>query len=371
MTSHLEPVPEAAIDERHYVPVLKGRAAEYDALSILSDGEKDALTPLIELMPIPWDFANDHAMINGNEHVDSATRNLARSWGPGRRVLVDLPAWLGPEARTIEGDHPMVLMLRLATETGLSVVPVLGLDRDTEYIEAVRDGHTGHGACLRLTSADLVRADIDGLLAQLLGTLGLAPGGADLIVDLKELNPEAVDFNIIGAMGVVTAVPDVEAWRSLTLLGSGFPQNLADMQPASESRFPRAEWAVCSSLRGRNLRRTPTYGDYSIDHPNPPVAIDPRLLRVSAQLRYTDETDWLVFKERNIRDFGNEQFIDICRRLVTRPEFRGADFSWGDNYIAVRAAGTDTRPGNPRTWRKVGTSHHIATVIDQLANLES
>lgn len=100
------------------------------------------------------------------------------------------------------------------------------------------------------------------------------------------------------------------------------------MSPASEERFGRAEWAVWKALRQRSLARRPTFADYAIAHPEPSAEMDPRLMRISAQLRYTAGDEWLVFKERNIRDFGNEQFIRICERLATREEFRGSDFSW-------------------------------------------
>lgn len=358
------------IDEKHYIPILKGRAAEYDSLEVLTDVQKAALTPLIELMPIPWDVENDRATTNGDEHIANAERSLLRAWGTERPLLIDL-LWLGPEARTLEGQHhPMTFMFQRAAAAGLKVIPVVGLDRDAEYRQAVRDGNGEYGVGLRLTSADLARADTADAVRALLADVQAEPQDIDVVIDLKELNPAAVDFNVIGAIGVLAAVPDIDSWRSLILAGSAFPQNLSEMQPASENRLQRTEWTVWSTLRRRGLARTPAFSDYAIAHPDPPPALDPKLLRVSAQLRYTTDEEWLVFKERNIRDFGNDQFIRICERLVNMEEYRGADFSWGDGYIAQRANGTDSRPGNPRMWRKVGTNHHLATVVNQIANLD-
>lgn len=356
----------------HYVPILKGRAAEFDALAELSGGDRLHLTPLVEVIPLPWNFAEEGPATTVNEHISSAIRNFARSWGGDHRFFVDL-GLLGGDDRAEDGRHPMALMLELAQREALIVVPVLGLTSDDDYRAAVRDGHDGHGACLRLRSADLTRVDSHDAISALVDELGLASGEVDLIVDLRQLNPEAADFNLIGAQGVLSAVPTATEWRSLTLAGSSFPENLTSMMPASEERFPRAEWAVWEALHARRnqLQRPPTFSDYAIAHPDPPESIDPRLLRVSAQLRYTVADAWLVFKERNIRDYGHEQFLDICGRLVQRPEFYGRDFSWGDAYIADRASGADVRPGNPRMWRKVGTSHHMAVVMDQIANLDA
>ncbi|HEX8122478.1 MAG TPA: beta family protein [Solirubrobacteraceae bacterium] len=356
-------------DDTHYVPILKSRAAEYDALE--AEGRSTellGLTPLIELTPIPAQFIENQPVHSVDAHVLSVERNLLRAWGTERRVFVDM-CWLSGKARTADGLHPMRFLLESGRAAELRIVPVVGLACDGEYREAARDGHNDQGACLRLLSADLVRADAEDAVGELLDQLGLARRDVDLVVDLKALNADAVDFNVIGALGILSQVPDVGSWRSFTLAAGAFPENLSEMSPASEQRFARAEWTVWQQLRGRQLDRRPTFADYAIAHPEPAAEMDPRLMRISAQLRYTCQDDWLIFKERNIRDHGNEQFIDICKKLVERPEYAGPDFSWGDKYIAERADGTDARPGNPRIWRKVGTSHHLAMVLSQIASL--
>ena len=42
--------------QRHYVPVLKWKQGEYQALYRLSNAVKDNLTPLLEIPPIGFDF---------------------------------------------------------------------------------------------------------------------------------------------------------------------------------------------------------------------------------------------------------------------------------------------------------------------------
>jgi hypothetical protein len=279
---------------------------------------------------------------------------------------------LDRSATTDEGRQPLAFLLGQANEQSLLVVPVLGLDRPDSYIESAKAGHAGHGVCLRLLSGELARPGVAAAIDAMVARLELLPSDVDILIDLRELNAESVDFNIIGALGVLMMVPRANEWRSVTLAGSTFPADLSGVSPSSEETFPRAEWTMWKALAARSgLPLLPTFGDYAIEHPDPRAGIDPRLLRISAQLRYTTEDAWLILKERNIRDFGSEQFIEICRRLVRRQEFRGADFSWGDSYIAERADGRDARPGNPRVWRKVGTNHHMATVIDQIARFAS
>lgn len=91
-------------------------------------------------------------------------------------------------------------------------------------------------------------------------------------------------------------------------------------------------------------------------------------MRPSASIRYTCESAWLVLKGRNVRDHGYEQFHDMCRDLVQRQEYSGRHFSWGDEYIDECAARRVSK-GSLTTWRKVGTSHHLAFVVGQIATV--
>jgi hypothetical protein len=108
------------------------------------------------------------------------------------------------------------------------------------------------------------------------------------------------------------------------------------------------------------------FGDYAISHPVQ-KELDPRTMRMSASIRYTTQENWLVVKGRNVRQYGFDQYFELCKTLVKRPEFSGKDYSWGDNYIADCAAGR-TGPGNATTWRKVGTNHHLTVVEQEIAS---
>ena len=140
------------------------------------------------------------------------------------------------------------------------------------------------------------------------------------------------------------------------------------LPPTSVTPIPRIEWTVWRSLIVRSrLPRLPAFGDYAISHPQP-SEVDPRIMRPSASIRYTANDAWLVLKGRNLRDYGYAEFYDVCRDLVARPEYSGPSFSWGDWYIE-ECANQRVGTGNLTTWRKVGTSHHLAFVTRQIASL--
>jgi hypothetical protein len=113
----------------------------------------------------------------------------------------------------------------------------------------------------------------------------------------------------------------------------------------------------------------PIFGDYGIAHPAP-SEVDPRIMRPSASIRYTTEEHWIVPKGRNLRAHGFDQFHAVCESLIKRDDYSGRDFSWGDEFIwncAHRGSG----PGNLTTWRKVGTSHHLAFVVRQISRFDA
>lgn len=56
----------------HYVPIVKGKAGEYSALQDLAPAVKQAVTPLIEIPVVPWDFENE-------EPAKTLDAHLARS----------------------------------------------------------------------------------------------------------------------------------------------------------------------------------------------------------------------------------------------------------------------------------------------------
>src|SRR2546426_10562869 len=62
-----------------------------------------------------------------------------------------------------------------------------------------------------------------------------------------------------------------------------------------------------------------------------------------------------------------DQFNDLCKMVIERPEYCGTEFSWGDFYI-YKCAHNQDGLGNATTWRQVGTTHHIEFVARPLAS---
>lgn len=359
-------------DYRHYVPILKGRQGEYGALETLDPTVKNALTPLIEIPPIPWDWEEEKPLKSLDAHLQKVGLNFDHSWALERPFFVDL-LWISEDDRMQDGEHPLEFVFRSAREWILAPIPVISLIRGQEYVQACRRVQEAdkRGICLRIQREDFVEfANVQTEMFHLLEKLGVAPSVTDLILDLRSIvAPRQIDADSVIDMAL--AIPDLATWRSFTIAATSFPENLMGLPPEEASIVERAEWKLWLSLLSRlsDLPRRPNYGDYAISHPEPPE-VDPRVMRASASIRYTGDESWLVLKGRNLRDNGFKQFHEVSRDLIHRPEYSGINFSWGDTYIDG-CARERTGPGNLTTWRKVGTSHHLTFAVRQLASLHA
>lgn len=354
-----------------YVPVLKGKEGEFAALEALAGDVKNQLMPLIEIPSVPYDYVNERPAKSLDEHVAGIADRLLRCWGQ-RPLYVDLP-WFEEQESLNDGRVAFEAVLQDCERRGVKATPVVSRQNSERYVAAAArySAQTALGVCIRLLVEDFEEdVDIDSEVNRLLTELTpIRASSIDLLVDLEDLGDDAGRAALI-TRSIFSLIPIKGDWQRVILAGASFPEDLSDVDAATITTLPRREWELWTTLQRKphNLpRRDLIFGDYGIAHPVP-KELDPRTMRMSANIRYTAPNTWLIVKGRNVRQYGFDQYFDLCRTLTERREFCGRDFSWGDNYIAECADGM-VGPGNATTWRKVGTNHHLTTVTRELANL--
>jgi len=350
-------------DHRHYVPVLKAKAGELRALRGLDRSVTDNLTPLLEIPQVPWDFVEDKPSRSLAEHVDRTVANIAASWRSDRPAFLD---FYDTESAAVE-SAAVVRAFTKARDSGLQLIPVTDVSRPPSYQHAIKQvvQQNSGGLCLRVvpnTFQETVNS-----INSFLQEFGLHPSDVDFVLDFGEISPDHATTYSLAVIGMLTSLPYITQWRTLTVTASAFPEYLSGLPVQAVTPLPRTEWIEWTNLLKRHLPRIPTFGDYAIQHPNV-QDIDPRVMQMSANLRYTTTKAWLIARGLNVRHHGYEQFRDLCRMIVDRPEFCGKDYSPGDAFI-YQCAHNEGGPGNATTWREVGTSHHLKFVVDQIASL--
>jgi hypothetical protein len=215
---------------------------------------------------------------------------------------------------------------------------------------------------------DIADPDFDDLAEGLLARMGVPLDEVDVVLDLGAPNFEPLADFVDLVESYVSASSLFERSRSFVIAGTSFPDSLAGLASGAQLVL-RKEWRLYRELINalpRNSRR-PTFGDYAIAHPILAQG-DMRVMKPSANIRYTVDDAWCLVKGKNVRDYGFDQYQDQCRDLIRAGYFAGKDYSAGDEFIedcALRNGST----GNLSTWRWVGTNHHITRVVDDLATL--
>ena len=170
----------------HYVPILKGREGEYGALQTLTPSTRQALTPLIEIPPIPWDFADEKPAKTVDQHLKKVWQKTGRAWG-SHSLFVDL-LWIPDSEHMADGSHPLCHVFQALRGRSVEAIPVADLLRGDEYLRACRAivEQDGRGVCVRIQREDF--ADFDDLgetVRRTLNEVGSTVQNSDLIFDLR------------------------------------------------------------------------------------------------------------------------------------------------------------------------------------------
>lgn len=356
-------------NEKHYVPILKWKKGERIALRHLSTDLKSRLTPLIEIAPIDWDYNEECPSKTLSKHLENIGEQLLESWGAEPPVFIDL-SLLEPSDQMDDGIHPLTFIRQQAMTKKIKIIPVTGANRDDEYQREVNKANKedAFGICFRITDDDL--DDIEYVLGKLLNSFDVHPEQVDLLIDFDYIPPEDAKKIYISIKSVLNSIPEVDKWRTLTLAGTSFPENLGGFESFSTEEIPRIEWLIWKTLISKkDVKRPPTFGDYGISNPKL-TEIDPRLMRGTANIRYTLNESWLILKGGQIKLHGWEQIYYLAEQLVNDKRYFGQTHCYGDAYIFESLAKKE-RLGGYEVWRRIGTNHHLTLVINQIASFFS
>lgn len=347
-------------DCHHYVPVIKVKRGEKAALRLLSPSVRATTTPLLEIVVKKADKTSE-------AHLDNAFHGLADSVSGFTRCFID--------TRELAPDGPAVAaeVFRRATSEGIAFTPVTGVSR-TADVEVALENRT-RGVALRLERKEFESGDLGVAIRAFLDRYDLAPEDIDLIIDLGSVD----DMIAVGveafAKAFLADVPDHTRWRTFTLSACAFPPGMGGIVRHSHNFVERADWLAWRDglhTRQATLSRLPTYSDGAIQHPKGVEGFDPLKMQASASVRYTAGNSWLLIKGESLhRVGGRAQFRALATQLVyggLQPHYYGADHCSGCAAMKDAADGVG-KFGSLEAWRRLGTIHHITTVVQDLGTL--
>lgn len=352
-----------------YVPALRWRQGEYQALLRLSAAAKDKVMPLVTIPPVEYDFEEQRPKKTVHEHVHPFVTRFDKKWGKR-------PAWVAldpmiAQGRMNDGSHPFDYIFDGLRPKGGIAIPSLHLAADSDTMDAAARAATadGQGAAVLLRLEDLMTGNPRRSIVNFADSLGIDLRELDVIVDLGAPNFEPYKAFASALTTALKRLGSLHEVRNLVLLGTAIPDSFVHLAKGSDE-IPRHDWLFFKELMiamPSGMRR-PLYGDHTTVHPGF-IALDMRFVKPAGKITYTGPTSYGTRKGKAFR--GNEgQMRDHCDAIITelRFVFRGAGFSDGDRYIYECASGVKGT-GNATTWKWVAINHHITTVVDDLATL--
>ncbi|SEP09032.1 Beta protein [Luteibacter sp. UNC138MFCol5.1] len=353
-------------DHKHYVPILKWRMGEYQALHHLTPAVREWVTPLIEVPKETWDFELGAPSKTLDEHLFHFGKRLCLKWGKAP-CFVD-SCYIAADTMMASGAHHMGHIFELARLAGAAAIPVTGLRRSASYQAAVASiiGVDRRGVCLRLNPQDL-NDTVIASIQRLLALLGLMPEEVHLVLDvgtdlLKNATGQAAAWQ-----AMITGIPFASRYATLTVASSAIPATFSAAALKTNKYIARDEWIAYKALTNLKMPRIPTFGDYGVLNPSM-VEMDPRFIDPNAKIKYATEKSWFIALGTQVRRNGRGQYGNLSQEIIneTPPIFGGPAYCYGDAFISACASGGST--GGTSTWPTVTTNRHLTVSVREIAS---
>ncbi|PSM01097.1 beta family protein [Bacillus subtilis] len=358
-------------DEKHYVPVLKWKKGERNALKHLH--RKQDITPLLEIQS-----PDKNKTIE--DHLSGFQQSIEESWSKEDPIFVDVDSlYSSVENDTfIDGDvHPLKYIVSSVEMAGTHCIPVYSFYRyntEEQYDIVLKEliDQYKRGLCIRLTPDDL--SDLQTLSSDITDELeyfGLTEENVDIILDFKDISTRSVDQVVDELIQILLNFPKLNSWRTITFCGTSFPVQLSKKVPTKNNgSIPRVEWLTYQRLLKLNLARIPSFGDYTITNPMTSTDFDQRIMDMAPAIKYTTKSEFLIYRGSGVKASGEGfgQTKALAQDVISNPAYMGAAFSYGDNFIYERATNPESSRGNPTSWVTVNVNHHLEYVASQLSS---
>lgn len=347
-----------------YTPFIKAKEGDIKAVAWLREDLKQNLVPFLDIPQIAVDIKNKKPKYTVEEHLEKIVNRVVKYWGQNYLFFYDFYDFIS-DAPT---EYSINKFYKLLSERSLSGIPVTGIDRTDNEVEAIKYiiEETGFDLGIRINVesqfSDVI--NINEKINDLVKTLEIPYERIHLFIDFRSIQESAVEVIGKGAVHIIRSLKCVQDVKSLYVAGSGYPDNLSRVEKDSMEMIPRTEISVWKIILKNIdiLPRVPLFSDYGIVYPYDLVCDKP--LDIPAKIRYCLEEDWLIRKGHS-RKKDPKQYFEMASDIKNSPFFISSSFSLGDNYID-RCSKMLIGPGGFKEWITVDTCHHITFVMQQI-----
>jgi hypothetical protein len=359
-----------------YVPILKWKRAEINALKELYDEHKQYICPLIQI--IPKEKAEDdlEVLINRfrDEQLHKIRNDVVDIWGD-KKIFISFNLLYTTELKL----ESIKVVLKDDSKNEGSIVPVIHLSDDKEIKDYVFSfaKENNRELCLRIVPADFGidnNIDIDKINSNIedcLKEYEIDESLINLIVDISDFGSDKFLYDKY--FKASQEIYNISNWKTFTFSGGSFLKDLSSCKTDIENKPSRIEWLSWKNqVLNNKLTRIPLFSDYTIQFPVYEKMT--QFFQSTCSVRYTLEDDWWILKGKK---GGFEQYLAHASDLVKHERYYREAFSFGDKYIKEKADHFEEYRKNPEikgtgsteSWLSAGINHHLTVAATQVSNL--
>jgi len=361
-----------------YVPILRAKKGEFNAIRNLSESSHERILPLFEF-PRFTNKTNNLVICRGQPnpiecYLNDLVNKIITSRGTNP-VLIDIFKW-SPDSTVENGEHVLSYIAKRLSEQHTPVIPVIGYDRweDEEYSNALSlIDYTGGKYCLRLESyafSDMLDDDyflenIDDIIAK----LNLDTSKCSVILDFGDVTKVSIS-EIQDKIATALSLLSRYQFEFISIAGCSLTTVINDMVSDIDSTgtIIRREMIAWEAYKRHEYTPNLIFGDYGVV--NPTAQDDIIAPDANGKIRYTIKNNYFVVRGHSRRQ-GNkgEQMYDLSQIVADSSHYMLEIFSWGDKRI--KDCSNRLFKGSPCDWVAIDTNHHIQSVITEIFEFES
>ncbi|MFI7163737.1 beta family protein [Rhodococcus erythropolis] len=353
----------------HYRPFLLTKAAEWRALQNLEAKTLEKITPVYVVAPLDWDYEKDCNKKTLDEHITKIVAEIA-AIGTIRHAFIDVTE-VESGGNLANGLSPMSRLINETAALGVTLNPMISTKSSPATVAAAK---TVLSTSDRTVGINLIPNEwpstAPAILTNLLASIGVGVDRVDLFLNAGDA------LGTFAAQAVVTELGRLHGlgtFHSTTFAGSAWPKTLPT--GAGNYDIPRADYATFIDVIARCVSGgvpVPDYADWTITNPDTTLGVDPKILNIAAQFRYSAEDSWVLgkgalYKGNGGKSQGAAAVPPMLNKLATHAKYGSTITTKTETWINnARVSGPS---GNPTTWRQWGVLRHLELTVHQLAKL--
>lgn len=349
----------------NYIPFLKLKSNEIMSLSTLESELKSRVTPLFDFPRKKDGYTADLFKNTTSRLVKSINKNLD---GIHQFYLDNFDIESNFE---INGSCSYKYLIDAFKD--LPYIPVVSIDRSDDHITAIAAKKESGGIISNIIALRLLPADFESFdltnqeISDLLTTILDLFDEIDLILDCRMclgLDTKRLSKNIVSFVKEFTRAYST---RRVIFSGSSITASIGEIvKSGEETNLLRVELDIfkscCNELTSEKLNIY--LGDYGIVSPNySDIDIIPEAMQniTAPKIVYSFDDKHYIVRGGALKTHprGYKQYFDLSATIVSKPFYRGKNFSYGDQYIEEksRSAGKN---GTPSSILKPTINAHIS-----------